>query len=237
MRKIEDEKFKHISEKESDLEEAYTIAINILRDIEPQSSFIFGKWKRISQSDIKKIAILRICSSQTKVINLRNLEYSPEIDELLNKISDEEILTILRKYKIRFPNQKTKWIHHLLSLDILALIREIEEFSGMSLGQERRARERISIEIKGMGLKTASDFLKDIGFSRYLAVLDSRTLRFFQDTGLASKKIKVNELSKREVYYKLEYIENVLAKKMGITVSELDEKIMAYTGEEKPHKI
>jgi len=236
-KEIVDEELEYIPKEKNDLEEAYTSAINILRDIEPQSPFIFEKWKRIPESDIRKIAILRICSSQTRVVNLRSLEYSPEIDKLLNKTSEEEVLTILKKHNIRFHNRKTKWIRHLLSLDILALIQDIGEFSGTSLEQERRARKRIITTIRGMGLKTASDFLKDIGFSKYLAVVDSRVLGFLQNMGLASKQVKADKLSNRKIYYKLECIENVLAQKMSITVSELDEKIMAYTGKEKPHMI
>jgi len=78
----------------------------------------------------------------------------------------------------------------LLPLDILALIQQIEEFNGTSLKQEWKAREWIMITIKGMRLKTASDFLKDIGFSKYLAVLDSRVLGFFQDISLVPKEFK-----------------------------------------------
>ncbi len=219
-------------------EEAYARAINALRNVEPQSPFVFGKWKRLSESDIKKIAILRVCSPQTRIANLRSLEYSPDMDRLLkNENYEEERFAILRKHRIRFPDQKTKRISHLLSLNILGLIQSLEQLNGASLSQERRARERVMTIINGMGLKTASDFLKDIGFSKYLAVLDSRNLRFLQDIGLTPKQLKASELTKRKIYYKLEDIENKLAKKMGITVSELDEKIMAYTGEEKPHRI
>lgn len=219
-------------------EEAYARAINALRNVEPQSRFVFGKWKRLSESDSKKIAILRVCSPQTRIANLRSLEYSPDMDKLLkNEMHEEERFAILRKHGIRFPDQKTERISRLLSLNILGLIQSLEQLSGASLSQERRARERVMTVINGMGLKTASDFLKDIGFSKYLAVLDSRNLRFLQDMDLASKQLKAGELTKRKIYYKLEDIENELAKKMGITVSELDEKIMTYTGEEKPHRI
>jgi len=219
-------------------EEAYAHAINALRNVEPQSRFVFGKWKRLSESDIKKIAILRVCSPQTRIANLRSLEYSPDMDKLLeNETHEEERFVILRKHGIRFPDQKTERISHILSLNILGLIQSLEQLSGTSLSQERRARERVMTVINGMGLKTASDFLKDIGFSKYLAVLDSRNLRFLQDIGLTPKQLKAGELTKRKIYYKLEDIENELAKKMGITVSELDEKIMAYTEEEKPHRI
>lgn len=88
-----------------------------------------------------------------------------------------------------------------------------------------------------MGLKTASDFLKDLGFSKYLAVVDSRVLTFLQDVNLISRELRAATLSNKKTYYHVEETENTLTGAMGITVSELDEKIMAYTGGEKSHKI
>lgn len=215
-------------------EQVFIRTVNVLRNIEPQNLFLFGKWKRVSQSVIRKIAILRLCSPQTRVASLRDLEYSDDdMDKLLKSgTSEEEVSTILRKYEIRFPSQKAKRIKHLLALDIFGLVQSIEDLSGASLNQERRARERVMEKIDGMGLKTSSDFLKDIGFSKYLAVLDSRNLKFLKSVGLAPKQLKADGLSKRGVYHELEDIENELAKKIGITVSELDEKIMAYTEKE-----
>lgn len=214
----------------------YTRAATALKNIEPQSPFIYGKWKNMAESNIKKIAILRICSPQTKVAKLRSLEFSLDINKLLNIKIEEEILDILRKYGIRFPPTKTNRIIQLQLINMMNLILSIEELSGVSLNQERKSRKRVISEIKGMGLKTASDFLKDIGFSKYLAVLDSRNLRFLQNFGLAPKNLKANKLNRQKLYFNLEDVENELAKKMEITVSEVDEKIMAYTGDEGPHK-
>lgn len=214
-------------------EEAYVRAVDALRNIGPQSPFIFGKWKGLSESAIKKIAILRLCSPQTKALNLRSLENSSDLDELVkNETPEEKCLAILKNHRIRFPARKVEYIRYLLSFNILGLIQSMEKLSGTSLSQERKARKQVIAEIRGMGLKVASDFLKDIGFSKYLAVLDSRNLRFLRDTGLTSK-----QLEDKEAYYKLEDIENELAKKIGITVSELDERIMAYTGKEGPHRM
>jgi len=47
-RKIENKEFRYITKKENDLEKAYTNAINILRNIEPQSPFIFENRKEYS---------------------------------------------------------------------------------------------------------------------------------------------------------------------------------------------
>jgi thermostable 8-oxoguanine DNA glycosylase len=218
--------------------QAFARAIQTLSQIQPQSPFEFGKWQRLSPSDVKKIAILRVCSPQTRVANLRDLEYSPDLNQLLQATTtDSDIKTILTRHGIRFPKNKAKAVKHVLSIDTLGMVRDLMEHSGASLDEERKARLKIKSEMRGMGLKTSSDFLKDIGFSKYLAVLDSRNLRFLQEMGLAPRSLSAGDLQERDTYYRLEDIENELAARMDRTVSELDERIMAYTGDEAPHAI
>jgi len=144
----------------------------------------------------------------------------------------------LRRHKIRFPKRKVKAVKLARSIDWVNLIQGLEKFSGGSLEEEREARTRVMNRTFGMGFKTASDFLKDIGFSKHLAVLDSRNLNFLKSLGLASKNLKAGKLSNRRIYCELEDIENEIANQLGTTVSELDERIMTYTGttEELPHR-
>jgi len=211
----------------------------ILEDVKPSNPFEYGKWKRIPKSSLVKIAVVRALSPQTRVSNLRSLEYSTDLDKLLTDISDERIEAILRKHRIRFPKRKVKAVKLVRSINWVDTIRALEKFSGRSLEDEREARIRVMKRTFGMGLKTVSDFLKDIGFSKHLAVLDSRNLRFLKSVGIAPENLKASRLSDRRIYYELEDIENEMANQIGIMVSELDEKIMTYTGtpKELPHRI
>ena len=211
----------------------------ILENVKPSNPFEYGKWRRISKSDLTKIAVVRALSPQTRVSSLRSLEYSADLDELLTDISDDRIEYILRKHRIRFPKRKVKAVKLVRSIDWVNMIKSLEKFSGRSLVEEREVRIRIMQRTFGMGLKTVSDFLKDIGFSRHLAVLDSRNLRFLKTVGIAPANLKASKLSNHRIYYELEDLENEIANQLGITVSELDEKIMTYTGtsRELPHRI
>lgn len=83
-------------------------AVAILKNVKPQSPFEYGKWKQTPESSIMKIALLRILSPQTKVVYLRNLEYSTDLDKLLYNLSRKEIEVILRKHKIRYAEKKVK---------------------------------------------------------------------------------------------------------------------------------
>lgn len=214
-------------------------AAAILEKVKPSNPFTYGKWRSITRSDLRKIAVVRVLSPQTRVSSLRSLEYSVDLDELLTNIPDERIEEILRKHNIRFPKRKVKAVKLVRSIDWASMIKGLEKFSGRSLDEEREARVRILERTFGMGFKTVSDFLKDIGFSKHLAVLDSRNLKFLKSVGLTSEDLKASRLSNRRIYYELEDIENELASQLGITVSELDEKIMTYTGSpgEMPHRI
>jgi len=224
-----------INEKKEKIEKAAAI----LENVKPLSSFEYGKWKRIPKSHTMKIAVLRVLSPQTRVSSLRSLEYSTDLDDLLTDISDEQIEDILRRHRIRFPRQKVKAVKFVRSIDWVNIIQELEKFSGGSLEEEREARLRVMNRTLGMGLKTVSDFLKDIGFSKHLAVLDSRNLNFLKSLGLATENLKASMLSNRKIYYELEDIENEIANQLGITVSELDERVMTYTRipGELPHRI
>lgn len=214
-------------------------AAALLENIKPLSPFEYGKWKKIPRSHVIKIAVLRVLSPQTRVSSLRSLEYSTDLDDLLTDISDERIEDILRRHRTRFTKRKVKAVKLARSIDWINMIKGLEKFSGGSLQEEREVRNRVMNATFGMGLKTASDFLKDIGFSKHLAVLDSRNLNFLKSLGLASGKLKTSMLSNHKIYYELEDIENKIANELGITVSELDERIMTYTGtpKEMPHRI
>lgn len=214
-------------------------AAAILKKVEPLNSVEYEKWKNISRSQVLKIALLRVLSPQTRVVHLRSLEYSTDLDTLLTDLSDAQIEDILRRHRIRFPKRKVKAVKLVRSTDWIMMLRDLEHLSSGHLEDEREARSRIMLKTYGMSLKTVSDFLKDIGFSKHLAVLDSRNLKFLKAFGLASLNLKPGRLSNGRIYCELEDIENDIASKLGISVSELDERIMVYSGtpSEIPHKI
>lgn len=163
-----------------DKREKIAKATEILRYANPQSPFEYQKWKKISRSDITKIAVLRVLSPQTRVSNLRSLEFSSDLDDLLSNLSNSRIEDVLRKHKIRFPKRKINAVNNVRSIDWMNMIQGLEKFSGTSIEKEREARLIVMDRVFGMGLKTTSDFLKDIGFSKHLAVLDSRNLNFLE---------------------------------------------------------
>ena len=143
----------------------------------------------------------------------------------------------MRSYNIRFPSSKVVRVKSACSLNWANTLKSIESLSGFGIEKERYARLRIKEKVYGFGWKTTSDFLKDIGFTKYLAVLDSRNLKFLVTQGLLPENSKP-DFSNQVIYYKIEDLENEIANYLEITVSELDELIMTYMSPRKdlPHK-
>ena len=67
---------------------------------------------------------------------------------------------------------------------------------------EEEAREFLVGNIAGMGLKEASHFLRNIGYSKRLAIIDSHILRFLIGVGAVTQR-EVGTISPR-IYHKLE---------------------------------
>lgn len=208
------------------------LAAKVLKGISPDSVFEFGKWKKLSEQDLRKRATMSVLSPQTKVSFLRNLEYSDDIDRLIAETSNDIIENILKSYNIRFPSSKVARVKSACSLNWTNALKNIESLSGFSIEKERYARLRIKERVYGFGWKTTSDFLKDIGFTKYLAVLDSRNLKFLVTQELLPINSKP-DFSNQIIYYKIEDLENEIANYLKITVSELDELIMTYMSPKK----
>jgi N-glycosylase/DNA lyase len=82
-----------------------------------------------------------------------------------------------------------------------------------------KTREWIVDNIKGIGYKEASHFLRNIGFGKDLAILDVHILKNLKDYGIISKIPK--SLTKKE-YLKIENKVRDFCKKIKIPMDELD---------------
>lgn len=71
--------------------------------------------------------------------------------------------------------------------------------------------------VKGLGYKEASHFLRNIGF-KDLAIIDRHIINYLEKKGLIEKP---KTLTKRR-YLECERILSAIADRLGITVAELD---------------
>jgi len=117
----------------------------------------------------------------------------------------------LKKLGHRFPSIRADYIVEARKY-YGSLIDTIKAFN-----RSEAAREWLSMNVRGIGYKEASHFLRNIGF-KDLAIIDRHILKYLEDKGLT---IAPKTLSKRK-YIELERILSAIANKLGITLAELD---------------
>jgi len=83
--------------------------------------------------------------------------------------------------------------------------------------EEREIRNWIAENIKGLGMKESSHFLRNIGFKN-IAIIDFHILDLLEKSGLIKKPKKLS----KETYLDLEKVLNNLAKKVDLNLAELD---------------
>lgn len=133
--------------------------------------------------------------------------------------ADTEELSRLLKGAHRFYNTRAKYIletrSFLLAACNLNMVRLIESFND---SMELRGFFAKNKNIKGLGFKEASHFLRNIGFKGY-AILDKHILKTMSEFGIIDELPKnMNE----KKYLELELKLKAFADKIGIDFDELD---------------
>jgi N-glycosylase/DNA lyase len=83
--------------------------------------------------------------------------------------------------------------------------------------EEKELREWIADNIKGLGMKESSHFLRNIGYKN-IAIIDFHIIDILVKEGLISRP----RILKKENYLKIESILTGLAKKSNLSLAELD---------------
>jgi len=133
-----------------------------------------------------------------------------KIGEFFLTDSKEELTKKLKNLGHRFPNARAEYISR--SLKCKDKLNEIVKF------QDKKAlRDWIVNNIKGLGYKEASHFLRNIGFDDY-AIIDFHIIDILVDHNL----IKRPKTITKNKYFEIENLLRSLAKKTDLTLAELD---------------
>lgn len=143
-------------------------------------------------------------NSQAKKAIAIQAEIGPE--GFLNK-TQEEIKDIIFKHKHRFHNNKAKYIFEARKF---ANIKQILSKFNNSI----ETREFLVKNIKGLGFKEASHFMRNVGYTD-VAIIDRHILRFMHKEGLISS---IPKTITKKIY--LDY-EKILST-FGIEQAKLD---------------
>jgi len=152
-----------------------------------------------------------LCTPQSKAKKCDEAVSILKETNLLFKGNDKEIAKILQS-KIRFHNNKARYI-------VEARIKINGRLKELLKKENREARNFLIKEIKGMSLKEAGHFLRNVGKYENLTILDRHILK-----NLKKHKV-ISELPKTltdKKYYEIEEKMLKFCKKVGIPAEELD---------------
>lgn len=126
----------------------------------------------------------------------------------------KELVDTIKRNKHRFHNNKARFIVEAREhIGIKPTIKSLVESGG-----QLAAREWLVKNIKGLGFKESSHFLRNVGYFD-LAVLDRHILNLMKDDGIIAEKPK--SLTKKK-YLEIEDKFRRLASKLGMSCAELD---------------
>ncbi len=144
-----------------------------------------------------------------------NAERGIKIQEELgdNFLEDKEIELALRLKRAghRFPNARAKYI--VEARKHKNILREILS----SIGSQHELRDYLVKKVKGIGYKECSHFLRNIGFDD-CAIIDFHIV----DILMEHKLIEPVKTMSKKTYIHIESVLKKLAKKLGLTLAELD---------------
>lgn len=126
-------------------------------------------------------------------------------------LSQKEVCNCIKRNKHRFHNNKSKYI-------VEARVHRKELKDKITSLNEVDAREWLVQNVKGLGYKEASHFLRNVGYKN-LAILDRHILDIMHREGMIKSKPKPIP---KKLYLEIEQKFNNLAKKLKMSSAELD---------------
>jgi len=171
----------------------------------------------LNQSDEKVFAELCfcICTPQSKATLCDEAITALERRNLLLKGNADQIRPLLRG--VRFASRKARYIikaRGLFKRNGKIMIKErLTSFDDIY-----QLREWIAENVKGIGLKESSHFLRNVGLGKNLAILDRHILNKLKEFGIIGE---VKDLTKKR-YLSIESKMRAFAERLNIPLEELD---------------
>ena len=140
----------------------------------------------------------------------KSIKIQKEIGECFFTDSKDDLSNKLKNFGHRFPNARAEYICG--SLKYKNSLKEIVKFH-----DKKALREWFVNNIKGLGYKEASHFLRNVGFDDY-AVIDFHIIDILADYNIIKKPKTIT----KKKYLDIEDLLKKIAKKTDLTLAELD---------------
>lgn len=171
------------------------------------------EFKRIGYSSIDRIFIeLSYCILTANYRADKTIKIQRKIWMGFLEWDKEKLSRELRSLGYRFPDTRADYI--VDAREKLDLIKNIIEDNA----DEKIKRMKLKMEIRGLGLKESSHFLRNIGCDN-LAIIDRHILKILKRYNMIDNKISINN---RKIYETLESMLFKIANSLNTTLSHLD---------------
>jgi len=140
-----------------------------------------------------------------KTIKIQN-----EIEECFLSDNQAQLENKLRTYGHRFPNKRAEYIHK--ARNCKDKLKEIVSFH-----DKKALREWIVNNVKGLGYKESSHFLRNIGFDSY-AIIDFHIIDLLVRYNIIERPKTIT----KNKYLEIEKILEKISQKTNLTLAELD---------------
>jgi len=140
----------------------------------------------------------------------RTIRIQNEVGNGFSNLSESQLSAKLKGLGHRFPNARAKYI-----VSARKLKSELKSVLASESGEQLR--DWLVSNVKGLGLKEASHFLRNIGFTDY-AILDFHII----DVLAEHKLIRRPKTLSKKNYLRIEGKLRELSSKLGLRLSELD---------------
>jgi len=164
--------------------------------------------RKPSREIFKELCFCILCANYSAE---RSIKIQREIDEGFLTFSESQLVRKLKETGHRFPKTRASYI--ISARKYRDSIKKIVE----SFKDPRELRDWLVKNIRGIGPKEASHFLRNIGYVE-LAILDFHILDLLARYGIIEKPKTLTRLR----YLKIEEKLREIAKRVGLNMAELD---------------
>jgi len=158
-----------------------------------------------------------LCTPQTRALSANKGVKELEKTGLLLSGTEKQISEILKKSGVRFHNNKASWI--ILARNQFSRAGQMKIKGMLNTDDITGLRNWLADNVKGLGYKEASHFLRNIGYGNDIAILDRHILT----SALNHKVIKnIPESISKQHYLEIEQQLKRFAAFQRISLQELD---------------
>ena len=161
-----------------------------------------------SREIFKELCFCILCANYSAE---RSIRIQREIDDGFLTLPSSQLIKRLREMGYRFPRSRASYI--ISARKYCDSIKDVIA----SLNDPREIREWLTKNIRGIGLKEASHFLRNIGYSD-LAIIDFHILDLLGRYGLIEKPKRMT----KSRYLRIEDELRRLSRDAGLSLAELD---------------